>query len=404
MLVVTANWLFGDGTLAPAASAPRVAAWLQAVHRAATRGGFRRDGSYRPVEALQIVLAGDTFDCLTSSEWTAALRPWHAGRAAESARRRVLLHSARRGRRMLAALSRWAREGLDVPAADQRGRPVLGKKAHVAVRVALLTGDRDSWLHEGGDEATRHSLSLGHVWSDDTATVSHGAECDPCADAAESRWFGGCGWQPTLAESVAVDLVARFGAAVIAAGPVAAGRGLVARLAAHGPLEIVTVLCRWLDSVATAAEGDALRDSVLAHWQRSVAAWHRETLREPPACAAGFAVYDALAELFDGVGRDRTRYTVSGVVERLAPRPAAGPGGHTVLGHGSAVDARDPAAERLICLAADGLAAWHGVPRTVARRDDGRGPAWEWLQFPGLAEPRVVDFPRTAAVTIVDAA
>lgn len=403
MLVVTANWLFGDGTLAAAASAPHVVAWRQAVHRAALRGGFRRDGSYRPLEDLQIVLAGDTFDCLTSSVWTGGLRPWHAGRAAEAARRSVLVHAANRGRRLLAALSRWAREGLVVPAADRRGRPVPGTTSHVAVRVALLTGDRDSWLHDGSDEATRHGLAVGHVWSDDTATVRHGAECDPCAHAVGRRSCSGCGWQPTLAESVAVDLVSRFGAAIMAAGHVDAGRNLLARLAPRGPLELMAVLCRWLDSVASAAGGDALRDSVLAQWRRSVAAWHRETLRQPPAFTEGFAVCDALAALFDTGGRDRSGATAA-VAERLAVRPVGEPAGSTVLGHVNAIDSHDPTAERLICLAPETWAAWRDVPRTVVRRDDGRRPVWERLQLPGLAETRGVEFPRTLADTIVDAA
>jgi hypothetical protein len=403
MLVVTANWLFGDGTLAAAATAPHVVSWRQAVHRAALRGGFRRDGNYRPLEALQIVFAGDTLDCLTSSEWTGGLRPWHAGRAAEAARTKVLLHSARRGRRLLAALSRWAREGLVVPAADRRGRPVPGTTAHVSVRVAILAGDRDAWLHEGGDEATRHGVAVGHVWSDDTATVRHGAECDPCAHAAESRWSGGCGWQPTLAESVAVDLVSRFGAAMLAAGHAAACRELVARLASHGPLELAAVLWRWLDSAGSVAGRDALRDSVLTQWRRSVAAWHRETLRQPPACTEGFAVCDALAEVFDAGGRGRSGAPAA-IAERLAARPDGSLAGCTVLGHVHAATVHLPAAERLICLAPEPLAAWSRVPRTVVRRDDGRGLVWEQLQLPGLAEPRVVEFPHTITDTIVDAA
>ena len=67
MLVVSANWLFGDGTFAASAAAAYAGVWLQAVHRAAVRAGFRHDGSYHPLDQLQLVLAGDTFDCLTST-------------------------------------------------------------------------------------------------------------------------------------------------------------------------------------------------------------------------------------------------------------------------------------------------------------------------------------------------
>ena len=404
MLVVTANWLFGDGTLATAAPAPRVAPWLQAVHRAALRGGFRRDGSYRPLESVQIVLAGDTFDCLTSSEWTGAVRPWHAGRAAQAARRRVLFRSASRGRRLLARLGRWARDGLVVPAADRRGRPVLGTTACVPLRVVLLAGDRDAWLHEGVDEATRHGLALGHVWSDDAATIRHGADCDPCAEAAERRWVGGRGWQPTLAESIAVDLVARFVAAIVSSPHAAACRSLVAEFVGRGPLEIAPVVERTLDVLAAGGDRDHVRDAVLVDWRRSVAAWHRETVRQPPACAAGFAACDALAGVFDSAGRGVVSGAAASVAARLAARTVAEPGGHTVLGHPSGAEVDAAGAERLICLGDGPLAAWGMVPRTVVRRDDGCRTAWERLQLPGMPEPLGVEPARPAAATIVDAA
>lgn len=389
MLVVSANWMFGDGTLAVAAAAPHVAVWLQAVHRAAVRAGFRRDGSYRPLDHLQVVLAGDTFDCLTSAAWTGSVRPWHDGRAAQAARRAVLVQAARRGGRLLARLSRWTRSGLSVPTADHRGRPVLAATTQVPVQVALLTGDCDAWLDDACVEATRHGLPVGSVWFDDLATVRHGLECDPCAVPDEGRRTGGRGWQPTLRESVAVDLVARFAAAVMITSTASVSRSLVMALAACGPLELPRVFGLWLDaSRGLAAPPDEHREAVVTQWRRSVAAWHRETVRQPPVSPAGVAVCDALAAHFDAAARGIGVHVGRDLCELLALRPVAMSSPVTVLGHVSSGCSGDHGGARLICLgpaigsrwSSGGTSRGPGLPPTVVRRDHD----WERLQIPGV--------------------
>ena len=386
MLVVSANWMFGDGTLSAAAAAPYASVWLRAVHRAAVRAGFRRDGSYRPLDDLQIVLAGDTFDCLTTTAWTAHLRPWHDGRAARVARRAVLVEAMRRGRRLLARFSRWARHGLAVPTADRRGRPVLTATTQVPVRVALLGGDRDSWLDEASSEAARYGLSIGTVWSDDRTTVRHGLESDPCVLPGEIRRSGGRGWQPTIGESVAVDLVARFITAASATPAAPACRPLVTALAANGPLELPAVLGRWSDSArGSAAPADDHVEAVVTLWRRSVAAWHRETVRRPPASPAGVAVCDALAASFDAVGRGLGPRVGLDVRELLTPRVSVPAGTATVLGHVSADRAADHGPAGVICLGPTRASGWSigrgtRLPPTVVRRDHD----WERLHIPGL--------------------
>lgn len=390
MLVVSANWMFSDGTLAAAAAAPHVGVWLQAVHRAAVRAGFRRDGSYRPLDQLQVVLAGDTFDCLTSAAWTGSLRPWHDGRAAQAARRAVLVQAAHRGRRLLSRLGRWARSGLSVPTADRRGRPVLAATTLVPVRVALLAGDCDSWLDDACAEATRYGLSIGSVWFDDLATVRHGLECDPCAAPGESRHTSGRGWQPTLHESVAVDLVARFAAVVMTTSAASVSRSLVMDLAASGPLELPRAFGLWLDaSRGLAASPDEHREAIVTQWRRSVAAWHRETVRHPPLSPAGVALCDALAAHFDAVECGLGANVSRDVRELLAPRAVATSSAATVLGHISPGCSADDGGAGVICLGQAIASRWisggtsrsPGLPPTVVRRDHD----WKRLQIPGMA-------------------
>lgn len=409
MLVVSANWMLGDGTLAAAAAARYVGVWLQALHRTAVRAGFRGDGSYRPLDDLQLVLAGDTFDCLTSTAWTGRLRPWHDGRPAQAVRHAVLVQAARRGRRLLAQLSRWAQVGLPVPTADRRGRPVLATTTHVPVRVALLAGDRDSWLDEACDAASSHGLFIGSVWSDDVTTVRHGLECDPCAARGESGRAGGRGWQPTIGESVAVDLVARFAAAAMATPAAPVCRPLVTALAACGPLELPAVMGHWLDSLrgSAATTGEHL-ELVLTLWRRSVAAWHRETARQPPVSPAGFAACDAIAASLEAPARGLDQRVAGDACELLVPRSPVTASGATVLGHLPATSSLELGSSRVICLGPAIASGWGvgggthrlGPPPTIVRRSD----EWGRLQIPGMEDvgPLVpATRPRT---TIIDAA
>ena len=126
MLVVTSNWYVSDGTLSAGPPRRFIDRFRAEVRKASLRGGFRCDGSYRPVDAIDIVLAGDTFDWLISREWTGDVRPWDDGRRAAAARDRVVFGAIGRSHRLLATLAAWMRRGIEVPVADRRGRPLAG--------------------------------------------------------------------------------------------------------------------------------------------------------------------------------------------------------------------------------------------------------------------------------------
>ena len=58
MLVVTANWAIGDGTLWRRPLRGLVSRAWGAIQRSALRAGFRHDGRYQPIERLDVVFAG----------------------------------------------------------------------------------------------------------------------------------------------------------------------------------------------------------------------------------------------------------------------------------------------------------------------------------------------------------
>ena len=270
MLVVTSNWCVPDGTICVGPSSGLVDRFRAEVRRSSLRRGFRSDGMYRPVDAVDVVLAGDTFDWLTSREWIGEVRPWDPGRRADAARERVATGSLRHAARLLATLAAWTRRGIEVPEADGRGRPVLSSQRHVPVRVTVLCGDRDRWLEDvaGSRAAVARVAAIGTCWSDGGVTVRHGEDLDPL-------WTAG-GREPTLGESLAVDLFTRFGGTL---GAVATLRPLAAlllrRLTGGRFIDAPLRLAGWFTECdRNATLPGKTRQDLLDAWNRSVACWH----------------------------------------------------------------------------------------------------------------------------------
>ncbi|MCE9630819.1 MAG: hypothetical protein K8S94_08935 [Planctomycetia bacterium] len=322
MLVVTSNWAIGDGTLLRPFAAWR-ATLPAAIHRAAVRGGFRRDGGYRPIDGLDLVVAGDTFDWLLSAEWCGDVRPWHGGVRPRETRLRIAERSARSARRLFATLARWVRHGLPVPADDGRGRP--GRTGvSVPVRVTLLAGDRDFALIEIARHATRMPFAIGERWENADVSIRHGHDLDPACHRGDARApTASDDRSPTLAESVAVDLVARFAATVGRGAAAGAAAPLLRALAACPVVEIPCAIAAWLRQRPHSAPlGIEPFDEA---WRRAVAAWLAEARRCVPSCEVEFDALHCLAGWFDRGFRTADADVVIPVgVHRLAGRAAFG--------------------------------------------------------------------------------
>ena len=384
MLVVTSNWCVSDGTFSAGPPRGCVERFRSEVRRAILRGGFRRDGSYRPIDAIDVVLAGDTFDWLVSREWIGDVRPWEASRRAMAARERVVAAAFGRSDRLLATLAAWMRRGIAVPAADRRGRPMPATSCRVPVRVAVLCGDRDRWLEQAaaGGMPSVQSPVVGRCWSDGDVTVLHGEEMDPLHAA--------CGREPTLGESLAVDLIARFGGVLedVAAFRPLAGC-LMRRLAGGAVIDAPTRLGGWL----LAHDGgvplpEAVRQGLVDAWQRSVALWHRAARRLSPRGDDGVDLVGRIAEWLEvDVGPNRGRMR-----QRIDTIPSAGkiiPWGSAntvVLGHPAAeVGASAAWRRRVVCMGPEALQTQGRFgddlsgPTVVVIRPDPERRQIEWL-------------------------
>jgi hypothetical protein len=351
MLVVTANWGVSDGTLSAGPPRRLIDRFRAEVRRSTLRCGFRHDGGYRPVEAVDVVCAGDTFDWLTSREWTDDARPWDGGSQAAAARERVAARAVHCGRRLLATLAGWMRHGIAVPTADRRGRPSPAASRIVPVRVAMLTGDRDRWLEQAASRVVASSSGavVGTCWSDGDVTVQHGEALDPLC--------GSGGRQPTLGESLAVDLIARFGAAIqdiAALRPFAAG--LLRRLAGGAVVDAARRLDGWLVAHERGATLPGVaRQELLDAWHQAVDRWHRTARRLPPRGGNGVDLVGRVAEWLElGGGGDAGgcwEWQWPGWYPELPAELRSGTASTVVLGHLPA-DSWSPAAGRrqVVCL------------------------------------------------------
>ena len=417
MLIVTANWGFTDGTVVAEARRARAGrAWLRGVRHAVVRSGFRRDGGYRPPDGLDIVFAGDTFDCLTSTAWRGESRPWRGGARVVEARRRVLAGCARHAVPLLAGLATLVRRGLRVPAADRRGRPSAATSVAVPVRLTVLPGDRDQPVVDAVAEIGDHGATVTPWWNDGRVFVAHGHEFDPVCQAYPSS---AADRPPTLAESIATDLVVPFAVALagtVSARPVAAP--LLAALAGCGIADIPTVMGGWIDADGPAgASHDPARADVVTAWRRAVDSWLREARRTPPESGLPASPVESLAAWFHAMGRRSPPPATAGLFGR-AVLPAAMAVRTVVLGHpasaaGSAVAVclgRPPVRRcgPVAVVRADGAAEASCVvanpppvapPTIIAFSETAGRPEWSWI-----TDVDVAVHMGAAAVPVVDAA
>lgn len=332
MLIATTNWRITDGTLAAGPAAGLVHRWRIGTRLTILRAGFRRDGGYRPVDAVDLVFAGDTFDWLVSSEWLGETRPWHGGTRAADVLQRVVDRSFRRGGRLLATLASWSRRGVEVPGVDRHGRPSPGTGRRVPVRVTVLSGDRDERLEDVvGRWGTERGIGVGRIWSTKEVSIRHGHEFDPLCDTAYGR--------PTLAESLAVDLIARFAAEAAANADLGAWTpALVRSLSGGSPACAASRLARWLLGRRDGpAAGTSARRTLIDTWNRRVLAWHRIARRLPPRGEAGVDLVDCLAASLE-LEPAGLRPPARSHARSAGAAPARAAGAVTIVGHAALRD------------------------------------------------------------------
>jgi UDP-2,3-diacylglucosamine pyrophosphatase LpxH len=163
MLVIISDIHLGDGTTANSISPSAFDLFANRLRETAYYASFRRDGTYRPIESLDLLLMGDILDPLHSTLWLDTApgtlnytRPWtdtssptFAGTLAETTKAILAVN-----RESLEILRRCANgEIVLLPPANARGEPDADSKERIPIKVRIhyMIGNHDWYYHLPGN-------------------------------------------------------------------------------------------------------------------------------------------------------------------------------------------------------------------------------------------------------------
>lgn len=163
MLVIISDMHLGDGTTAGSISPSAFHLFSNRLRETAYYASFRQDGSYRPIDSLDLLLMGDVLDPLHSTLWLDTApntpnytRPWTDTSSPSFAQ--MLSETTKAildvNRESLEILQQCANgEIILLPPANARGEPDPDSKEHISIRVRIhyMIGNHDWYYHVPGD-------------------------------------------------------------------------------------------------------------------------------------------------------------------------------------------------------------------------------------------------------------
>lgn len=156
MLIIASDIHLGDGTCASSISPQAFELFAERLREMAFHASFRSDGSYRPIEKIDLVLMGDILDPLHSTRWLdpGNLRPWSDPSEAPFAEKltqitRAILAENNPSTDVLKSLASGA--AVRLPPAAASG-PDLGSHEGISPRfnIHYMTGNHDWYYHLPG--------------------------------------------------------------------------------------------------------------------------------------------------------------------------------------------------------------------------------------------------------------
>ncbi|RIK74296.1 MAG: hypothetical protein DCC67_16800 [Planctomycetota bacterium] len=194
----------------------------------------RRDGSYRPVERIDLLLLGDVLDVIRSSRWLEnSARPWDAADspamlATVSQITADILH---RNDEALAEFRRLAEHGVSIPAGLRDGRADPERQTQAPVRIHYMVGNHDWFYHLPGEGYARLRAQIARrlgLATDPQAPFPHEPwECNELlqvmrrhkvfarhGDVFDPFNYEGDRNASSLGDVIVIELLNRFGAQV----------------------------------------------------------------------------------------------------------------------------------------------------------------------------------------------
>jgi UDP-2,3-diacylglucosamine pyrophosphatase LpxH len=156
MLVIVSDLHLGDGTTAASIPASAFEVFARRLSETAYFASWRKGGSYRPIESLDVILMGDILDPLHSTRWLESdLRPWSDPSRADYASKLMEVTQAilDENRKSFEILRRCASGKVIKLAPATRGKKPDFKNSEqvpLKVRFHYMIGNHDWYYHLGG--------------------------------------------------------------------------------------------------------------------------------------------------------------------------------------------------------------------------------------------------------------
>jgi UDP-2,3-diacylglucosamine pyrophosphatase LpxH len=158
MLVIISDLHLTDGTSGSTISPGAFQLLSERIVDLAIGASQRRDGSYRPIERVDLLILGDVLDVIRSSRWLQSrVRPWDdaTSPALFEIVSQITADVLRHNEEALGEFRKLAKEGVSIPPATLQGRPAEGETISVPVSIHYMVGNHDWFYHLPGDNYSR---------------------------------------------------------------------------------------------------------------------------------------------------------------------------------------------------------------------------------------------------------
>jgi UDP-2,3-diacylglucosamine pyrophosphatase LpxH len=171
MLVAISDLHLDDGTCGKSLSVDAFHIFRERLEQLAYSASLRADGTYRPIDRIDLLLLGDIIELIHSTRWLKEkpgeegyVRPWDNPARPELAEKiqeitqAILDHNAE----SMSVLRQMANgEAISIPPANAQGKPALDARERIPVPVHLyyMVGNHDWFYHLPG-EAYHHNRRL----------------------------------------------------------------------------------------------------------------------------------------------------------------------------------------------------------------------------------------------------
>jgi UDP-2,3-diacylglucosamine pyrophosphatase LpxH len=163
MLVAISDLHLDDGTVGKSLSADAFHIFCERLEQLAYSASLRADGSYLPLEGIDLLLLGDIFEMIHSTSWlkekpgeAGYVRPWDDPNCSELVAKTYAITQAifEHNVETMSLFRQMARgEAITLPPANLRGEPALDASERVPIPVKLyyMMGNHDWFFHLPGE-------------------------------------------------------------------------------------------------------------------------------------------------------------------------------------------------------------------------------------------------------------